>query len=87
MSKPKETLVQYQPPIETSLQDSNAKSHKPSNYDSRLAIDCNQFHNLELLISMFPQLEWDADGKHLRRNISTNPPSREDVNSLQKMLD
>jgi hypothetical protein len=36
---------------------------------------------------MFPNIEWDAENKHFKRQISTNPPSREDVNSLQKMLD
>ena len=42
---------------------------------------------VELLTSMFPLIEWDSEGKHFKRQISTNPPSREDVNSLQKMLD
>lgn len=36
---------------------------------------------------MFPTIEWDAENKHFKRQISTNPPSREDVNTLQKMLD
>jgi hypothetical protein len=36
---------------------------------------------------MFPTVEWDGEGKHYKQNISTNPPSREDVNSLQKLLD
>jgi hypothetical protein len=36
---------------------------------------------------MFPTLEYEAEGKVQKRQISTNPPSREDVNSLQKMLD
>lgn len=36
---------------------------------------------------MFPPLHWDADGKHYTQTISTNPPSREDVNTLQKLLD
>ena len=36
---------------------------------------------------MFPTVEWDSEGKHYRQNISTNPPSRDDVNSLQKLLD
>ena len=42
---------------------------------------------LELLNKMFPNLLWDAEGKHFKQTISTNPPSREDVNSLQKLLD
>jgi hypothetical protein len=32
-------------------------------------------------------MEWDAEGKHYKQTISTNPPSREDVNTLQKLLD
>jgi hypothetical protein len=36
---------------------------------------------------MFPAVQWDADGKHFSQTISTNPPSREDVNTLQKLLD
>jgi hypothetical protein len=36
---------------------------------------------------MFPPVQWDADGKHYTQTISTNPPSREDVNTLQKLLD
>jgi hypothetical protein len=44
-------------------------------------------HHSELLTKMFPTVEWDNEGKHFKQNISTNPPSREDVNSLQKLLD
>ena len=36
---------------------------------------------------MFPVIEWEAENKQNKRMISTNPPSREDVNTLQKMLD
>jgi len=36
---------------------------------------------------MFPAVQWDAEGKHFTQTISTNPPSREDVNTLQKLLD
>lgn len=36
---------------------------------------------------MFPPLTWDSEGKIFKKIISTNPPSREDVNTLQKMLD
>ena len=55
--------------------------------DSKLAIDCTKNNNVELLTSMFPPLTWDTDGKIFKKIISTNPPSREDVNTLQKMLD
>lgn len=30
---------------------------------------------------------WESDDKNYKKIISTNPPSREDVNTLQKMLD
>lgn len=43
--------------------------------------------NAELLNSMFPPLTWEGEGKNFKKSISTNPPSREDVNTLQKMLD
>lgn len=43
--------------------------------------------NLELLNSMFPAVNYEAEGKNFKKIISTNPPSREDVNTLQKMLD
>jgi hypothetical protein len=36
---------------------------------------------------MFPAMNWETDGKNFKQIISTNPPSREDVNTLQKMLD
>jgi hypothetical protein len=36
---------------------------------------------------MFPPASYEADGKTFKKTISTNPPSREDVNTLQKMLD
>jgi hypothetical protein len=36
---------------------------------------------------MFPTLQWEAEGKAFKQTISTNPPSREDVNALQKLLD
>jgi dynein light intermediate chain len=36
---------------------------------------------------MFPPIQWEAEGKMVKQVISTNPPSREDVNSLQKLLD
>ena len=36
---------------------------------------------------MFPNIEWEEEGRQHKRSISTNPPSREDVNTLQKMLD
>ncbi len=40
MSKPRESLVQYQPPIETILAESNVEDKKkPTAFDSRLAID------------------------------------------------
>ena len=42
---------------------------------------------LELLNSMFPAQYWENEGKNFKKNISTNPPSREDVNTLQKLLD
>mgnify|MGYP000880019227 FL=1 len=36
---------------------------------------------------MFPPVQWESEGKAVKQVISTNPPSREDVNSLQKLLD
>ena len=36
---------------------------------------------------MFPPVTWETEGKHYKQIISTNPPSREDVNALQKLLD
>ena len=36
---------------------------------------------------MFPAVNYEAEGKNFKKIISTNPPSREDVNTLQKMLD
>ena len=36
---------------------------------------------------MFPPVSYEADNKTYKKVISTNPPSREDVNTLQKMLD
>ncbi len=36
---------------------------------------------------MFPPQQWEGDGKAFKQIISTNPPSREDVNALQKLLD
>lgn len=56
-------------------------------FDSKLAIDCIDIYIVELLNSMFPPTVYDADGKTYKKIISTNPPSREDVNTLQKMLD
>jgi dynein light intermediate chain len=56
-------------------------------FDSKLAIDCTIFVIEELLNSMFPPVNYEADGKTFKKVISTNPPSREDVNTLQKMLD
>lgn len=43
--------------------------------------------DLELLNSMFPPITWEFESKNFKKNISTNPPSREDVGTLQKMLD
>ena len=40
MSKPRESLVQYQQPIETILTESKVDDRpKPTGFDSRLAID------------------------------------------------
>lgn len=36
---------------------------------------------------MFPEIRYEKDSKNYRQQISTNPPSREDVNTLQKLLD
>lgn len=36
---------------------------------------------------MFPPVTWEAENKNFKKIISTNPPSREDVNTLQKLLD
>jgi dynein light intermediate chain len=36
---------------------------------------------------MFPSLNWESEGKNYKQIVSSNPPSREDVNTLQKMLD
>jgi hypothetical protein len=91
MSQQKESLLQYQQPVELFSNDSLAGS-RPKNvqqmFDSKLALDCI-IHNysLELLNSMFPPASYEADGKTFKKTISTNPPSREDVNTLQKMLD
>ena len=52
-----------------------------------MAIDCNYILYKELLNTMFPNIQWETEGKAFRQIISTNPPSREDVNALQKLLD
>eukprot|EP00919_Chromeraceae_sp_WS-2016_P041798 GHVR01099520.1.p2 GENE.GHVR01099520.1~~GHVR01099520.1.p2 ORF type:complete len:112 (+),score=7.60 GHVR01099520.1:2108-2443(+) len=36
---------------------------------------------------MFPPVSWEEDLKKYKQTISSNPPSRDDVNTLQKMLD
>ena len=36
---------------------------------------------------MFPEIKYEKESKNYRQQISTNPPSREDVNTLQKLLD
>lgn len=41
-----------------------------------MAIDCKYRHYLELLNSMFPNIQWEAEGKGFKQIISTNPPSR-----------
>lgn len=91
MSQQRESLLQYQPPAEVFSQDSMGGSRQKNAqqmFDSKLAIDCiHVLIILELLTSMFPPVAYEADGKNYKKVISTNPPSREDVNTLQKMLD
>jgi dynein light intermediate chain len=36
---------------------------------------------------MFPPVTWETEGKNFKKIISINPPSRDDVGTLQKMLD
>ena len=81
--------MQYQAPVEVYNVESLSGS-RPANqnlFDSRLAIDGKVKLILDLLNSMFPPEFWEAEGKNFKRNISTNPPSRDDVNTLQKLLD
>ena len=56
-------------------------------FDSKLSIDGKQLLIAELLNSMFPPVSYESENKNFQKVISTNPPSREDVNTLQKMLD
>jgi dynein light intermediate chain len=90
MSQQRESLLQYQPPTEVFAQESMGGSRQKNAqqmFDSKLAIDCTILLILELLTSMFPPVSYETEGKNYKKVISTNPPSREDVNTLQKMLD
>lgn len=87
---PRETLVQYDPPIELLRSDSQKlqqgagaggkrKVQIPS-LDTKPSIQ-------DILNAILPPREWDHEGKHYVQYVSHHESSRDDVANLQKLLD
>lgn len=82
LTGPRESLVQYEEPIELqSNQDSRKKKA------GALPVSDAKPSTDDILNAILPPREWDQEGKHYIQYVSHNPASREDVANLQKLLD
>lgn len=87
---PRESLIQYEEPIENNLITDDGKTQggpqskkKTVNLpplEAKASTD-------DILNAILPPREWDQEGKHYIQYVSHNPASREDVANLQKLLD
>lgn len=83
MNAPRESLVQYDPPIEVGPSE---------NFDTSTKKKKSQFPSFEskpnmedILNWILPPREWDSDGKHYMQFVSKIP--EDSVANLQKQLD
>jgi len=85
---PRESLVQYEPPIEINQQSDQVKLTSFQKKPGQMAPTLETKPNTEdILNAILPPREWDQEGKHYIQYVSHNPASREDVANLQKLLD
>jgi dynein light intermediate chain, axonemal len=81
---PRESLVQYEEPIE--LQTNQEGRNQKKKVGALPASDAKPSTD-DILNAILPPREWDQEGKHYIQYVSHNPASREDVANLQKLLD
>ena len=84
---PRESLVQYEPPIEINQHSDTAKLGTLQKKVGQAPTIETKPNTEDILNAILPPREWDNDGKHYIQYVSHNPASREDVANLQKLLD
>ena len=84
---PKESLIQYGPPIESSISGDEQKDATVLRKKLNLQALESKPSIEEILNALLPPREWDQEGKHFIQYASHKPSSREDVANLQKLLD
>ena len=87
-SKPRESLVQYEPPIEITQNSEIARLQSMQGKKKAQLPPLEAKPSTEdILNAILPPREWDFEGKHFIQYVSHAPASREDVANLQKLLD
>jgi dynein light intermediate chain, axonemal len=73
---PRESLIQFEPPIESS----ESRQHLNANMESKPSTE-------DILNAILPPRRWEQESRFYLQYVSHNPASREDVANLQKLLD
>lgn len=85
LTGPRESLVQYEEPIELQSNQDGGRNQKKK--AGALPVSDAKPSTDDILNAILPPREWDQEGKHYIQYVSHNPASREDVANLQKLLD
>lgn len=88
---PRESLIQYEEPIELNQPNEVGKSGQGTDGFKKKAVNLPPLETKpstdDILNANLPPREWDQEGKHYIQYVSHNSASREDVANLQKLLD
>lgn len=91
MQGPRESLIQYEEPIEMNQMTDSGKLQAGPLGAKKKAVNLPPLEAKpstdDILNAILPPREWDQEGKHYIQYVSHNPASREDVANLQKLLD
>ncbi|KRX02805.1 hypothetical protein PPERSA_04008 [Pseudocohnilembus persalinus] len=85
--QPRESLVQYEPPIEVTADSDLVRQGIQGRKKAQLPPIESKPTTEDILNSILPPREWEHDGKHYIQYVSHSSASREDVANLQKLLD
>ena len=88
---PRESLIQYEEPIEINQNGDAGKSGAGTGGLKKKTVNLPPLETKpstdDILNAILPPREWDQEGKHYIQYVSHNSASREDVANLQKLLD
>ena len=84
---PRESLVQYENPIEYAQDTLNSGGMSGIRKPNQLSQLESKPNNDDILNAILPPREWIQENRHMIQYVSINSSSREDVANLQKQLD